>query len=94
MNQDEAIRLANSNWWKDKPAEYIVNFQLFEDKLCMSFEDFHKAVEESLDRPVFTHEFGLDVNGLRKEFLSKNTQQKILPQDLGIDIKIEKSVGV
>ena len=33
----------------------------------MPFDVFHKAVEETLGRPVFTHEFGLNLDGLCKE---------------------------
>lgn len=57
MNKEEAIRMANSNWWKGKTAQEIAEFQLNEEKLCMPFDTFHKAVEEWLGRPVWTHEF-------------------------------------
>ena len=56
MTKDEAIRLANSGWWKDKTPQEIAEFQLVEEKLCMPFSDFHKAVEAWLERPVWTHE--------------------------------------
>lgn len=37
----------------------------------MPFEVFHEAVEECLGRPVFTHEFGLDREGLQSELLGE-----------------------
>ena len=50
-----------------KTAEEIVAFQLYEERLCMPFPLFHKAVEEALGRPVYTHEFA-GVENLRQEF--------------------------
>ena len=67
MNKEEAIKLAESRWWENKTAEEIVEFQLFEDRLCMPFANFHKAIEEALGRPVWTHEFA-DRAGLQAEF--------------------------
>lgn len=57
MNKKEAIKLYNSKWWEGKTAKEIVDFQLYEDKLCVEFSVFHKSIEEILGRPVFTHEF-------------------------------------
>lgn len=57
MDREEAIKLADSGWWKNKTAQEIAEFQLAEDKLCMPFDEFHKAVEGWLERPVWTHEF-------------------------------------
>lgn len=72
MTEDQAIRLYETGWWKTKTPEQTVRFQLFEDRLCMPFGDFHKATEEALGRPVFTHEFGLNLDGLKKEFLGQS----------------------
>lgn len=74
MTEHEAIELAKSGWWKNKSSEAIVKFQLFEEKLCMDFADFHKAMEDCLKRPVFTHEFGLNPDGLREEFLGEKSK--------------------
>lgn len=46
-------------------------FQLFEPLLCMPFDIFHEAVEKTLNRSVFTHEFGLNWKGLQKEILGE-----------------------
>jgi hypothetical protein len=67
MTKDQAIALARSNWWIGRPARELAMFQMHEPLLCMPFDVFHKAVEESLNRPVFTHEFGLNLEGLKKE---------------------------
>ena len=57
MTREEAIILAKSAWWKTKTASEIVGFQLFEERLCCPFSEFHKAMEEVFGRPIFTHEF-------------------------------------
>lgn len=68
MTKDEAMAMYESGWWKEKTPREIVAFQLFEPKLCMNFGDFHEAVEQVLGRPVFTHEFGMNLDGLKAEF--------------------------
>ena len=57
MTRDEAIAKSETNWWKSSTDEQIVAFQLYEPKLCMPFDEFHRAVEAVLGRPVWTHEF-------------------------------------
>ena len=60
-------KMAESKWYETQTAEEIVAFQLYEERLCMPFPLFHKAVEEALGRPVYTHEFA-GVESLRQEF--------------------------
>jgi hypothetical protein len=57
MNQEEARQMAETEWWEYATAEEVVSFQLYEEMLCCPFGVFHKAMEEVLGRPVFTHEF-------------------------------------
>lgn len=71
IGREAAIKLAESKWWEGRPAREVAEFQLFTRELCMDFGAFHKAVEDSLGRPVFTHEFGLDYDGICKEFLGQ-----------------------
>jgi len=71
MTKEQAIKMGKSKWWLGLNSDVITAFQLFEEKLCMNFSDFHKAIEESLGRPVYTHEFGLNLKGLQEEFLGK-----------------------
>jgi hypothetical protein len=68
MTKQEAVAFAKTEWWKGLGAREQVAFQLFEDRLCMPFDAFHKAIEEALGRPVYTHEFGLNRQGLQDEF--------------------------
>lgn len=69
MTKDEAIKLYETGFWEQMSYRDRAMFQMFESKLCMPFSVFHEAMEKSLERPVFTHEFGLDSEGLRKELL-------------------------
>jgi hypothetical protein len=71
LTKKKAIALYESGWWRDLDARSIVKFQLFEELLCMPFDEFHKAIEEALGRPVWTHEFGRNWEGLQKEFLGE-----------------------
>jgi hypothetical protein len=57
LTTEQAIAFANSSVWKEWTAEQLVRFQLFQRKLAIPFDVFHKAVGEVLGRDVFTHEF-------------------------------------
>lgn len=67
MTKEEATKLYESKFWENMSFREIAIFQLYEDLLCMPFEIFHEAVEKTLDRPVWTHEFGLNHEGLKRE---------------------------
>lgn len=57
FTKEEAIALYKSGWWKGKTSREICALQLYQDKLCMPFSEFHKAITEALGRSVWTHEF-------------------------------------
>ena len=57
LTKEEADAYAATGWYKNKTAQEIVDFQLFEDRLCMPIDLFHKALEEALGRPVKSEEF-------------------------------------
>ena len=69
ITQKEAIKIYNSKVWKKWSDFKKVKVQLFQNSLLMDFSEFHRAVEKILDRPVYTHEFGLNRTGLIQEFL-------------------------
>lgn len=71
IGKENAIELYNSNWWEGLSYREIAGVQLFTAELCCPFDIFHEAVEKSLGRPVFTHEFGLNYQGICKEFLGE-----------------------
>lgn len=70
MTKDEAKALFENGFWEEMTAADRVKFQLFEDKLCMPFDVFQQATQETLGRPVWTHEFA-DPESLRKELLGE-----------------------
>ncbi len=63
-----AIKLGESRWWEGKPATVICGFQFLTVEMCVPFSVFHEAVEECLGRPVYTHEFGVNYDGLVDEY--------------------------
>lgn len=71
IGKDKAIALFDSGWWKDRPAREVAMFQMFTKELSMPFDVFHKSLEEALGRPVWTHELGLNADGLQKELLGE-----------------------
>ena len=67
MTKENAIALAELEFWKSLTDRQIAEFQISEEKLCMPFSVFHEAIEKTLGRPVYTHEFGLSLEGLKSE---------------------------
>lgn len=71
MTKEDAIRLYESKFWEDMDYRQRAIFQMHEEKLCMPFDVFHEAVEKTLGRPVWTHEFGLNYDGIKAELNGK-----------------------
>lgn len=67
MTEEQAIKLAETRFWEEMTYEQRARFQLVEKRLCMPFGVFHEAIEKTLGRPVFTHEFGLNYDALVAE---------------------------
>ena len=94
MKKDEAIKLYKTEFWKDMSFRDRAVFQMTEKSLCMPFGVFHEAVEKTIGRPVFTHEFGLNWDGLMKEILGEAPHPAItdimdlIPEDKRIVIII------
>ena len=90
LTREQAIEMGKSGVWKSWTSEQIVKFQLYQDKLCMPFGVFHKAVEEVLGRGVFTHEFGSSgTRALKAEYEGK--KRKLFFQDI-IDL-LDRQMG-
>jgi hypothetical protein len=70
LTKEQAIEFAESRIWENWTDHQIVNFQLFQDLLCIDFTRFHEAIEKVLHRPVYTHEFAKQ-QSLQKEFLKE-----------------------
>lgn len=71
VSKEQAIKIYESGLWADWSDSQKVEFQLFQNRLCMPFNEFHAAITRVLKRPVYTHEFGLNRDGLQKEFLGE-----------------------
>ena len=67
MTEEEALAKYNSKWWESASYLEIVQFQLYEERLCMPFDIFQLAVEKVLGRPVWTHEFA-NADRLKAQF--------------------------
>lgn len=77
LTEDQAKKIYASRWWETSTHQQITEFQLFTDRFCVPFDVFHEAIEKSLRRPVWTHEFGLAMEDLRKEFLGERPTPSI-----------------
>jgi hypothetical protein len=71
LGKSKAIALSRTGWWQQRTAREIAKFQLFTQELCLPFGEFHKALEEALGRPVFTHELGYNRDGLIQELMGE-----------------------
>lgn len=73
LTKEEAIAFHDSEVWKDWTHEQICDFQMWQTCLAVPFSRFHEAVEKTLGRPVFTHEFGLAYGEMQQERLGKRS---------------------
>ena len=71
LTKEQAVQLASSRFWESLTPRQIAEFQLHEPLLCMPFGVFHEAVEMALGRSVWTHEFGLALDGLKRELMGE-----------------------
>ncbi len=71
IGRQRAVALFESQWWLNRSTREIAKFQLFTAELCLPFSIFHHALEECLRRPIWIHEFGLNVEALVQEFLDE-----------------------
>lgn len=67
MSKAAAVELLESKFWESMSYYERAWFQMNTSRLCMPFGVFHEAVEKTLGRPVYTHEFGLNYDGLMAE---------------------------
>lgn len=92
IGKEKAIALFDSGWWKGEDAKTVAKFQLFTDELCMPFGDFQEAVEKALGRPVWTHEFALNFDGIAQELLGEKDAPSM--QEIIDLIPVEKRILV
>ena len=73
FTKEQAIKLAKSDWWIGLNAKDVARIQLYQERLCMPFIEFQKAMETTLGRGVWTHEFA------RPDLLKKELAGKAKP---------------
>ena len=71
LTKEQAISFCENKLYENMSYRQIAEFQMEQDRLCMPFDVFHKALEETIRRPVFTHEFALNREGLKKELFGE-----------------------
>jgi hypothetical protein len=95
IGRARAVTLYENQWWLGRSAREIAKFQLCTVELCLPFEIFHRALEAALERSVWMHEFGFNVDGLIQEFLDERdppTLEEILaliPPDKRPEVFVE-----
>jgi hypothetical protein len=67
LTKEQAVALAESKFWETMSYEERAKFQMLNDRLCMPFDVFQEAITKHIGRPVYTHEFALNREGLMKE---------------------------
>lgn len=81
LTKEQALAFAEKELYKDMTDRQRAEFQMEQEKLCMPFEVFHASLEKALGRGVYTHEFGLNWDGLKKELYGEKpapTMEEIL----------------
>lgn len=68
FTEAEAIKFGNGKEWEKLSVSELAAIGLFQRLLCLPYVKFHEAIEKHFKRPVFTHEFGLNYEGLQKEY--------------------------
>lgn len=66
LTKEQAIAFSKNRCYEGMNYRQIAEFQIEQNRLCVPFDIFHEAVEKTLGRPVFTHEFAY-MEELRKE---------------------------
>jgi len=67
LTSEQAIAFADSKAWEKMSFKERALFQFNQECLCMPFDIFHEAVEKTIGRSVWTHEFALNYDGIKAE---------------------------
>lgn len=87
LTKEQALAFAENKLYEYLTKRQIAEFQLEQDRLCMPFDVFHEAIEKTLNRPVFTHEFGVSRERLYNEVFGSRKRPELqdilksIPQD-------------
>lgn len=64
---EQMEKFGDNRWWTSEDKKVLGYYQLMNPVLLVSFDKFHEALEFLLGRPVWTHEMGLNYEGLKAE---------------------------
>ena len=64
---EQMEKFGDNHWWLSEDKRVLGYYQLMNPILLVSFDKFHEALEFLLGRPVWTHEMGLNYEGLKAE---------------------------
>lgn len=67
VTPEQAINFYNSGEWNWLTDRERAELQMRVARLCMPFDIFHASISRVLKRSVYTHEFGLNWEGLKAE---------------------------
>lgn len=93
LTKKQAIAFGENKCYENMTYRQIAEFQMEQDRLCMPFDVFHKAIEKTLGRPVFTHEFAFP-DELKKELYGEKEPptfeeiRALIPEEKLILIKL------
>lgn len=94
FTKENAIAFSEDRLWEPMTFRQRAEFQMTVELLSMPFDVFHEAMEKALERPVFTHEFGLDWKGLKDELFGKREKPSLdeilnlIPEEKRILIRV------
>jgi len=83
FTEKQAKEFHNNKSYESMSFRERAEFQINQPFLCMPFDIFHEAVEKTIGRPVWTHEFGMNSEGIRSEIMEGKAPpvfQEILDQ--------------
>ena len=64
---EQMEKFGDNRWWLSEDKRVLGYYQLMYPILLVPFGKFHEALEFLLGRPVWTHEMGLNHDGLKAE---------------------------
>nr|WP_302577878.1 hypothetical protein [Methanobrevibacter arboriphilus] len=62
FTKEKSINYAESKKWEKLSLQQRARIGMHHKKLCIPFNKLHEAVEKTMNRPVYTHEFATDFN--------------------------------
>ncbi len=92
LTKEQSLAFSEANAYENMSYREKAVFQMNQRLLCMPFSVFHEAVEKTIGRPVFTHEFAMNYEGIKAEVMEGKTHpsfeeiMSLIPKDKQIVI--------